>query len=70
MSIWHTRQNKLRRIPRQNFIILRVQFDIVFLKIEIELVCTKYLGNLDQLIIIVMAMEERFFPEDLERKDT
>ena len=61
--------SKERCRPRENFIILRVKLDIVFLKIEIEFVRAKNFGNLDQLIIIVVAMEERFFPEDLEHQD-
>ena len=52
-------------IPSKNLIILRVQFNFVFLKVEEQFVGAKHFRDFHKLIVIVMTMEEGLLPEDL-----
>ena len=45
-------------------VILSIKLDIVFVKILEQVVSTKDFGDLDELIGIAVAVEERFFSED------
>lgn len=42
----------------QNIVILRIQFNLVLVKVIKELIRAKHLGNLDQLVRIRVAVEE------------
>lgn len=53
------------RSPSKNLIVLRVQGNVVFFQVVIQVICAQDLRNLDQLVIIVVTMEERLLPEDL-----
>lgn len=44
---------------------MRVQIDVVLLNILEKFVCAKHFGNLDELVVIVMSVEERLLTEDL-----
>lgn len=54
----------------QNFIVVRVKSDVVLVDISIKFVSSEYLCDLDQLIIIIFALEERFLLEDHTCKHT
>lgn len=51
--------------PSQDLIILCIKLDIIFFKVCIQLVCSQDLGNFHKLVIVIMAMEEVFLPENL-----
>ena len=55
-------------ILSEEIIILCIEFDVVFLNILKQLVCSKDLGDFDELIIIIVTMEERFLAEDHRSK--
>ena len=55
-------------MPPQNVRKSGIQFDLVFVKILVQLLCPQNLCNSDQLIVIVMSMEERLLPEDHGRQ--
>lgn len=39
---------------------------MILVDIRVKLICAKDFGNLDQLVIVVMPVEERFLAEDLD----
>mmetsp|Transcript_14032 Transcript_14032/g.21715 ORF Transcript_14032/g.21715 Transcript_14032/m.21715 type:complete len:307 (+) Transcript_14032:338-1258(+) len=57
-------------MPSQNPIKMRIQLQVICIQILKELLRPKNFGNLYQLIIIVMPMEERFLPENHACKHT
>lgn len=42
-----------------------LQHDGVLVQVVVELFCAQHLGNLDQLILVVLTVEEGLPPEDL-----
>jgi len=38
---------------------------MIFVYVGIQLICAKDLCNLDELVVVVVSMEERFLAEDL-----
>lgn len=52
------------RVARQKIVILRIQLDIVLVKILEKLLSPQNLGDLDQLVCIAVSMEERLLAED------
>jgi hypothetical protein len=55
------------RLPREageDVVVLRVQLNIVLIQVFKELLGTKNLGNLDQLVGVAVSVEERLFAED------
>lgn len=58
------RMPRLLRVPRQEIVILRVQLDIVLVQVLEELIGTKNLGDLNELIGVAVSMEEWLLPED------
>ena len=57
--------SNLTGVPSENLVVLRVQFNLIFFKVEEQLVCAKNFRNFHELIIIVMSVEEWLFSEDL-----
>lgn len=53
---------------REDFIVLRIQLDLVLVQVLKQLLGTKDLGNLDQLVGVAVAVEEGLFAEDHRRK--
>lgn len=51
--------------PSQDLIVLCIELDIIFFKVCIQLVCSQDLGNFHKLVVVIMAMEEGFLPENL-----
>lgn len=51
----------------QDVVVLRIQFDVILLEISVKLWGTENLGNLHQLIIVVMSMEKWLLSENLRR---
>jgi hypothetical protein len=47
---------------------VRFQFNVVFIKVGKEIIRSKYLCNLYELVVVVVAMEEGFLTEDLREK--
>lgn len=54
-------------VSAENIVVLRVQIDIVLFQIRIQFVCSEYLCDLDELIVVVVPVEEGLFAEDLVR---
>ena len=52
-------------LPSKDIIVLRVKTNVIFLYVSIQIIRSQNFGNFDQLIIIIMSMEERFFAENL-----
>ncbi len=48
----------------QNVIIVRVEGYIVLVYVGKELICSKNLGDLNQLVVVVLALKERLLLED------
>ena len=42
-----------------------VQGNVVFVDVLVEALCPENLCNLDQLVVVIMAVEEWFLAEDL-----
>jgi len=53
-----------RVILSEKIVILSIQFDIIFLDILEQFICSKDFGDFDELIVVVMAVEEGLFAED------
>lgn len=51
--------------PAQDVVVLRVQVDVVLLDVSKKLIRAKHFGNLNELVVIVVAMEEGLLAEDL-----
>lgn len=52
--------------PAQDIIVRGIKIDVVLLQIEVQLVRPQHLGNLHQLIVVIVPVEERCFAEDLK----
>ncbi len=48
----------------EDVVVLCVQLNLILVEIVEEVICTEDLGNLDQLIRVAVAMEERLLTED------
>jgi hypothetical protein len=48
----------------QDIVILSVKLDLVLVEVVKQVVSSEDLGNLDKLIRVAVAVEERFLPED------
>lgn len=46
---------------------MRVKGKSIFIKISIELFCSKHFSNPNQLVVVVMPMEKRLFAENLQK---
>lgn len=60
----HKRVPRLPGEARENVVVLWIQFNIVLVQILEQLLGTKNLGDLDQLIRVAVAVEEGFLAED------
>lgn len=54
-------------IPAKDIVILSVELDIILLKVAEQLICTQDFGNLHQLVVIIVSVEEWLLAEDLYR---
>lgn len=54
----------LLRVPREDLVILRIKLDVVLVQVLEQLLRSKNLGDLDQLIRVAVPVEERFLAED------
>ncbi len=54
-----------RKVPREDLIKVRIEFYVVFLEVDVKLVCAQNLSNLHELVVVIVSMEEGVFPEDL-----
>ena len=52
-------------VPAEQLIKLRVEADVVLVDVRVELFRAENLGDLHQLVIVVVPMEERLLAEDL-----
>ena len=52
-------------VPAKQLIKLRVEADVVLVDVRVELFRAENLGDLHQLVIVVVPMEERLLAEDL-----
>jgi hypothetical protein len=55
-------------IPSKNVVILRIQRNIILFYIGEEFIRSQHLGDLNQLVIVIMAMEEGLLPENLHQQ--
>ena len=46
---------------------MRVQLQVILVKVRVQLVRAQDLDNLHKLVIVVVAVEERLLPEDLQQ---
>lgn len=53
------------RVSTQNVVVFRRKNDRVLFSVSEKLFSTENASNLDQLVVIVMAMEEGLFAKDL-----
>ena len=49
----------------KDFVVLRVQRDVIFLDILVQTFCAKDFRDFDELVVVVMTVEERLLSEDL-----
>lgn len=49
---------------------MRVEFNVVLFEVDVQLIGAKDFANLDKLVVIVVAMEEGLFAEDLDEGGT
>ena len=56
-------------VLRERLVEVRVQPQPVFLEVGVEVLRAQDLGNLHQLVLVVVAVEERLLAEDLRRKE-
>ena len=56
---------RLALVSSQDIVVLWVQIDVVLFQVGIQLIRSKHLADLDQLVVVVMTVEERFLSEDL-----
>ena len=56
---------QLRHSLSEQLVVLRIQCYVVLIYILIQALGAQHLGNLDELVVIVVAVEERFLPKDL-----
>lgn len=69
LVLWcHKFAPRLAGISAENLIILNIQLQVVLFQVGKQLVGSKYASNLDQLVIVVVAMEEWLLAEDLVEK--
>mmetsp|Transcript_8091 Transcript_8091/g.20738 ORF Transcript_8091/g.20738 Transcript_8091/m.20738 type:complete len:348 (-) Transcript_8091:212-1255(-) len=54
----------LARVPPHERLQVRVQLDAVLVEVHKQVVCAQHLGDLHQLIVVVMAVEKGLLPED------
>ena len=52
-------------LPSNELIVLSVQANVILFEIGVELICSENFGDLNELIVVIMAVKERFFPEYL-----
>lgn len=52
----------------QDVVVLSVELNLILVKVVKELVGAQYLGNLDKLVGVALAVEERFLAENHGRK--
>jgi hypothetical protein len=56
---------RLALVPSEDVVVLRVEVDIVFLEVGVQLVRPEHLRDFDQLVVVVVAVKERLLAEDL-----
>lgn len=44
---------------------MRVERDVVLFQVRVQLVCPEDFGDLHQLVVVIVTVEERFLPKDL-----
>jgi hypothetical protein len=54
-------------IPSKQFVVLRIQPDIVLFNVRIKIISAQDFGDFDELIVIVVSVEEGLLAEDLLR---
>ena len=52
----------------EDVVVLSVKLDVIFVEVFKELVGTKNLGDLDQLVRVTVSVKKRFFSEDHGRE--
>jgi hypothetical protein len=55
-------------VRREDVVIVRIKGHVVLINVGVQLICTNHLGNLDELVLVVLALEERFLLKDLPGK--
>ena len=59
---------RLFRVASQNAVKVRIQLEIIRIQVVEELFCAEHFGNLHQLVVVIMAVKERFLSEDHSSK--
>jgi hypothetical protein len=57
---------ELPHSPSQDLIVLCIEFDVVFFKVCIQLIRSQDLGDFHKLVVVIVAMEEGLFSENLK----
>ena len=57
-------------VHSKDVIIVTVKGHVIFLNIVEKVICSKNLGNLNKLIVVVFSLEERLFLKDHTGKHT
>ena len=52
------------RVLGQNVLVVGVQCEAILVKVSVEFLSAEHLGNLDELIVVITALEERLTLED------
>jgi hypothetical protein len=61
----HTPPENKERGPAKDVFVLRVEPDVVAREVCLERVSPEHLGDLDELVVVVVPVEERLLPEQL-----
>lgn len=56
-------------LPSKYVVILLVKLNVVFVQVCKQFIGAEHASDLDQLVIIVVAMEERLLAEDLSKEE-
>ena len=62
------REKSQRNIPAQDLVVMRVQADPVLFDVRKQVVGAQHFGDAHQLVVVVRALEERLFAENLSHK--
>ena len=54
--------------PSKDFIIVRIESDVVLVNVSIKFVGSKDFGNLHELVVVIVAVEKRLLSEDLLKR--
>jgi hypothetical protein len=53
-------------LPSQKLVVLRIEANVVFLDVRVKVISAQYLGDFDELVVVVVTMEKGLLAEDLQ----